>query len=107
MKLGTKAAPPASTTNVWSVMDAAAGEARKSSAPTLVDAFEQLVESFEEANPVANANAVQMGSVALALVSATAPYLRRLGGLSSRAAPQRPRRTRAGDRAGGASCTGG
>jgi len=58
----------------------------------LTDAFAELVEEFEEEDPVRNANGVQAGSLAFAVVGATAARLRRL------AAPvrlPRPGRTRA------------
>jgi hypothetical protein len=44
----------------------------------LTDAFEQLVEAFEEDDPVRNANGVQTGSLAFAIMGATAAWLRRL-----------------------------
>lgn len=52
----------------------------------LTDAFAELVEEFEEEDPVQNANGVQTGSLAFAVVGATAARLRRL------AAPDRPPR---------------
>jgi hypothetical protein len=45
----------------------------------LTDAFEALVEEFEEEDPVRNANGVQTGSLAFAITGATAARLRRLG----------------------------
>jgi hypothetical protein len=44
----------------------------------LTDAFEALVEEFEEDDPVRNANGVQTGSLAFAITGATAARLRRL-----------------------------
>lgn len=48
----------------------------------LADACEELVESFEDEDPVANANGVQTGSLAFAIVSHVASYLARLGARS-------------------------
>jgi len=53
----------------------------------LTDAFEQLVEAFEEDDPVRNANGVQTGSLAFAVIGATAARLRRL----APPGPPRPR----------------
>lgn len=44
----------------------------------LADAFEQLVEAFEDEDPVRNANGVQTGSLAFAVIGATAARLRRI-----------------------------
>ncbi|MHB8631566.1 MAG: hypothetical protein ACYC9W_06530 [Candidatus Limnocylindria bacterium] len=44
----------------------------------LTDAFEELVEEFEEDDPVRNANGVQTGSLAFAITGATAARLHRL-----------------------------
>lgn len=44
----------------------------------LTDAFEELVEAFEDEDPLANANGVQAGSLAFAIVGAAASHLRRL-----------------------------
>ena len=44
----------------------------------LTDAFEQLVETFEDEDPVRNANGVQTGSLAFAVIGATAARLRRI-----------------------------
>ena len=44
----------------------------------LTDAFEELIEEFEEDDPVRNANGVQTGSLAFAIMGATAAWLRRL-----------------------------
>lgn len=44
----------------------------------LTFAFEELVEAFEEEDPVANANGVQTGSLAFAIVSDVVSRLRRL-----------------------------
>jgi len=46
----------------------------------LTRAFEELVESFEDDDPVANANGVQTGSLAFAIVGDALSRLRRLGG---------------------------
>lgn len=45
----------------------------------LADSLEELIEDFEEEDPVRNANGVQTGSLAYAIVSGTAARLRRLG----------------------------
>ena len=44
----------------------------------LTDAFADLVEEFEEEDPVRNANGVQTGSLAFAVTGATAARLRRI-----------------------------
>jgi hypothetical protein len=43
----------------------------------IADAFDGLLETFEEEDPVAYANAIQTSSLSFAIVSATASYLRR------------------------------
>jgi hypothetical protein len=48
----------------------------------LADELEALIESFEDEDPVANANGVQTGSLAFAIVSHAASYLTRLGARS-------------------------
>ena len=45
----------------------------------VTDAFEALVEEFEDEDPVRNANGVQTGSLAFAITGATAARLRRIG----------------------------
>ncbi len=46
----------------------------------LARAFEELVETFEDEDPVANANGVQTGSLGFAIVSDAHSRLRRLAG---------------------------
>jgi len=46
--------------------------------------FDQLVEEFEDDDPVANANGVQASCLAFAIVGATAAYLDRLGAAGKR-----------------------
>lgn len=50
----------------------------------LTDAFEELVEALEDDDPVRNANGVQTGSLAFAIVSDAASRLRRLASAQGR-----------------------
>lgn len=52
----------------------------------LADRLEALIEEFEDDDPVRNANGVQTGSLAFAVVGATASYLRRLSAAATRVA---------------------
>jgi hypothetical protein len=53
----------------------------------LADSLEALVESFEQEDPIANANGVQAGSLAYAVASATAAYFERALSSASHCSP--------------------
>jgi hypothetical protein len=53
----------------------------------IAELFDEMLEAFEDEDPVANANAVQTSCLSFAVVSASAAYLRRRGQPAGSSAP--------------------